>query len=210
MVVLPQRLIMMPTTEMKSKITCIFGGTFDPIHKGHLHILNQLEDYTPYERVIVIPARISNFKQDSHPTPAVDRYNMVKIALNEYSSNRPTRLELVVSDMEIKRGGISYTYDTVIDVMERYSITGRLGIIMGDDLIPDLDKWYKIDELKQIVDFICFTRDKVEIPEREGYHITKIKSPVYKASSTNVRQGDFSALTDGVKEYVESHGLYKA
>ena len=201
---------MMPTTEMKSKLTCIFGGTFDPIHKGHLHILNQLEEYTPYERVIIIPARISNFKQGTQPTPAVDRYNMVKIALNEFTTNRFTRLELLVSDMEIKRGGISYTYDTVIDVMERYPITGRLGIIMGDDLLSDLDKWYRIEDLKQIVDFICFTRDKVQMPNREGYHITQIKSPVYKASSTNVRQGDFSALSDGVKDYVLSHGLYKA
>ena len=201
---------MMPTTEMKSKLTCIFGGTFDPIHKGHLHILNQLEEYTPYERVIVIPARISNFKQESNPTPAVDRYNMVKIALNEYSSKHPTRLELLVSDIEIKRGGVSYTYDTVVEVLETFNVTGRLGFIMGDDLLPDLDKWYRIDELKELVDFVCFSRDKIIAPEREGYHITQINSPIYNASSTEVRNGDFSSLTQGVKSYVESHGLYKA
>lgn len=200
----------MPTTEMKSKLTCIFGGTFDPIHKGHLHILNQLEEYTPYERVIVIPARISNFKQESNPTPAVDRYNMVKIALNEYSSKHPTRLELLVSDIEIKRGGVSYTYDTVVEVLETFNVTGRLGFIMGDDLLPDLDKWYRIDELKELVDFVCFSRDKIIAPEREGYHITQINSPIYNASSTEVRNGDFSSLTQGVKSYVESHGLYKA
>lgn len=200
----------MPTTEMKSKLTCIFGGTFDPIHKGHLHILNQLEEYTPYERVIVIPARISNFKQESNPTPAVDRYNMVKIALNEYSSKQPTRLELIVSDIEIKRGGVSYTYDTVVEVLETFNVTGRLGLIMGDDLLPDLDKWYRIDELKELVDFVCFSRDKIIAPEREGYHITQINSPIYNASSTEVRNGDFSSLTQGVKSYVESHGLYKA
>lgn len=201
---------MMPTTEMKNKLTCIFGGTFDPIHKGHLHVLNQLEEYTPYERVIVIPARISNFKQESNPTPAVDRYNMVKIALNEYTSQHPTRLELFVSDIEIKRGGVSYTYDTVIDVLEKYNVTGRLGIVMGDDLLPDLDKWYRIDELKELVDFICFSRDKIIVPEREGYHITQINSPIYSASSTEIRNGDFSSLTQGVLSYVESHGLYKA
>lgn len=201
---------MMPTTEMKSKLTCIFGGTFDPIHKGHLHILNQLEEYTPYERVIVIPARISNFKQESNPTPAVDRYNMVKIALNEYSSKHPTRLELLVSDIEIKRGGVSYTYDTVVEVLETFNVTGRLGFIMGDDLLPDLDKWYRIDELKELVDFVCFSRDKISAPERKGYHITQINSPIYNASSTEVRNGDFSSLTQGVKSYVESHGLYKA
>ena len=201
---------MMLTTEMKSKTTCIFGGTFDPIHKGHLHILNQLEELTPYERVIVIPARISNFKQESVPTPAVDRYNMVKIALNEYSTQHPTRLELLVSDVEIKRGGVSYTYDTVVDILERYPVTGRLGIIMGDDLLPDLDKWYRIDELKELVDFICFTRDKIVAPKREGYHIRQINTPVYNASSTEVRGGDFSSLTEGVRSYVESHGLYKA
>ncbi|MDD5972823.1 MAG: nicotinate (nicotinamide) nucleotide adenylyltransferase [Spirochaetales bacterium] len=195
---------------MKSKLTCIFGGTFDPIHKGHLHILNQLEEYTPYERVIVIPARISNFKQESNPTPAVDRYNMVKIALNEYSSKHPTRLELLVSDIEIKRGGVSYTYDTVVEVLETFNVTGRLGFIMGDDLLPDLDKWYRIDELKELVDFVCFSRDKISAPEREGYHITQINSPIYNASSTEVRNGDFSSLTQGVKSYVESHGLYKA
>ena len=186
---------MMLTTEMKSKTTCIFGGTFDPIHKGHLHILNQLEELTPYERVIVIPARISNFKQESVPTPAVDRYNMVKIALNEYSTQHPTRLELLV---------------TVVDILERYPVTGRLGLIMGDDLLPDLDKWYRIDELKELVDFICFTRDKIVAPKREGYHIRQINTPVYNASSTEVRGGDFSSLTEGVRSYVESHGLYKA
>ncbi|MGN0907226.1 MAG: nicotinate (nicotinamide) nucleotide adenylyltransferase [Bullifex sp.] len=199
----------MPTTEMKSKLTCIFGGTFDPIHKGHLHLLHQLEENTPYERVIVIPARISNFKQQTHPTAAMDRYNMVKIALNEYMTQYPTRLELAVSDIEIKRGGVSYTYDTVIDVMEKWAITGRPGILMGDDLLEGLDRWYRADELKDMVDFVCFARDGVEVPEREGYHIRMINSPAYQASSTDIRGGDLSQLTEGVRAYVEAHGLYR-
>ncbi|MDD7535696.1 MAG: nicotinate (nicotinamide) nucleotide adenylyltransferase [Bullifex sp.] len=199
----------MPTTEMKSKLTCIFGGTFDPIHKGHLHLLHQLEENTPYERVIIIPARISNFKQDTHPTSAIDRYNMVKIALKEYSTKYPSRLELAVSDIEIKRGGVSYTYDTVIDVMEKWPITGRLGILMGDDLLEGLDRWYRAEELKELVDFVCFSRDGVEVPKREGYRIRMINAPVYQASSTSVRSGDLSQLTDGVREYVEAHGLYR-
>jgi len=206
MEVLQPSLIRMLSIGMKTKKTLLFGGTFDPVHEGHMHIIRQAELYTDYERLIIMPARLSNFKQHSNPASAEDRLAMLHLALSDY---KPLRMEILISTLEVEREGVSYTYDTVKDVLSLYPVEGRLGFLMGDDLLKDLDKWYKAEELRKLLAFVCFTRSGSAEYDYPGYDIRMIEAPSLDASSTDVRNGRFEHLSKGVRDYVVSHGLYR-
>ena len=80
---------------------------------------------------------------------------------------------------------------------------------MGDDLLASLDHWYKYEDLKEKLEFVCFSRDGKKVPENLDAIVRMIASPVLEASSTEVRSGDLSNLTDGVRSYILEHGLYR-
>lgn len=201
----------MQYTGMRPKRTLIFGGTFDPVHKGHMYLLRMAEEHTDAERVIIVPARISNFKQGTHPASGEDRLNMLDIAIREYRESYPdSRLEIILSDMELKREGISYSYDTVSEVIRTFPIEGKVGFLMGDDLLEGLDRWYNFDKLRELVTFVCFTRGTHPLESDTEAEIKFIPVMAYPASSSEVRGGDLSNLSKGVSEYVLSHGLYRA
>lgn len=200
----------MHITETKRKKTAFFGGTFDPIHMGHLSLLHEANLFTDYERIIISPVFISNFKQDFKSTSAKDRVAMLKIALEEYKSLFPKDcVELVLDTKESESEKISYSIDTVEDIYKRYDIEGKLGFFIGDDILPTLSKWKSFSKLKDLVQFTCFTRHNIDA-EVEGAKIVKINSRVYEASSTDIRNGDLSTLTKGVREYVKAHELYRS
>lgn len=201
----------MQFTGMKREKTLIFGGTFDPVHKGHLYLLKMAEEHTDYGRVVIIPARISNFKQGTHPASGEDRLKMLECAIGEYKEENPSsHIDIVISDMEIRREGVSYSYDTVREVIESYPIIGKPGFLMGDDLLSGLERWYRFDDLKKLVTFVCFTRGMHELSSDSGADIIYIPVEAYTASSSAVRDGERSTLTKGVAEYVQAHGLYKS
>ena len=200
----------MPTTERSSKRTLLYGWTFDPVHRGHLHLLEMAGEHTDYERVILMVTRLSNFKQESRPASGEDRVRMLEIAIDEFRALHPEfPLEIIISTMELERKGVSYTYDTVCDIYREYPIEGRLGFLMGDDLLSSLDHWYRYDELKKLLTFVCFSREGGRTVEGIDADIRMIEAPILKASSTSVRSGDLSNLTDGVREYILKHGLYR-
>jgi len=192
---------------MKCKKTLLFGGTFDPVHEGHMHILKEAELNTDYERLILMPARINNFKQGSKPASGEDRYNMLKIALSEYKCER---MEIILSDLELKRDGVSYTDDTVLSVLSAFPVEGRLGFLMGTDLLSSLEKWYRFEELKKLVTFICFSRGPLVEYNIPGADIHFLGGSQFEASSSEVRGGNLDHLSKGVREYVLSHGLYRS
>lgn len=200
----------MPTTERSSKRTLLFGGSFDPVHMGHIHLMKMAEKFTSYERIILMVARISNFKQESRPASGQDRIAMLKLAVDEFLSENPDfPIEIVISPMEIERSGVSYTYDTVKTVYDSFDIEGKLGFMMGDDLLPSLHKWYRYEELKKIVTFVCFTRDGNKVIKDSDADIFLIESPIVTASSTDIRNGDYSMLPSSVRDYIEKHNLYR-
>lgn len=144
--------------------TAILGGSFDPVHLGHLYLLHNAVINTDYSRFILIPAKVSNFKLDSRPVSTdEDRLKMLQLAVEDYYELYPNdKKEILVSDSEIKRGGISYTYDTVMGIKEQYDIDGRLGLLIGDDHIAALKKWYRFEDLKDEVEFIICPRNHKE------------------------------------------------
>lgn len=200
----------MPIIEKatKNKKTAFFGGTFDPVHLGHIFLLHEANLFTDYERIIISPVYISNFKQDSKTASVKDRVNMLKIAIAEYKALYPNdKIEIILDTKESEKEEVSYSIDTIKDINKRYSFSGKLGFFIGDDILPTLSKWKSIDELSNMVDFVCFARHFIK-DEVDGIKVKRIDSKQFKASSTDIRNGDFTTLSKGVKDYVKSHKLY--
>ena len=131
----------------------VFGGTFDPIHLGHLYIAYEAKAKLGLDRVIFIPSGIPPHKQFNNVTKAIDRYNMVKEAISDYDG-------FEVNDYEIKKNDISYTFQTLEHLKNIYN-NSEIYFITGGDCLLNLDKWknvYKILELCKFIKNYKFTQ----------------------------------------------------
>lgn len=132
-------------------------------------------------------------------------------------------LPAVIDTCEIDRGGVSHTYDTVLDLVSRYTdMDGRIGIVIGDDLLGELDRWYMVDQLKGLADFVVIfrgekpaqVRRKIEELSTAGFSIQLVEGSRVEVSSSEIRQrlqngSDVSdMLPEDVIRYIEEHGLY--
>lgn len=137
----------------------LYGGSFDPVHLGHLLVAQAAREELNLDRVFFIPAAQSPFKPDAKPTPAAERTRMLRLAL---AGNPQTE----VDEQEIHRGGVSYTIETVRDYARRFPNT-KLFYLIGADHVAQLSKWREADELARLVDFLIIPRPgelKAEIP----------------------------------------------
>ncbi len=199
----------MPITGMKHR-SAIFGGSFDPIHLGHLHLLHEVATRTDIGCVVIVPALISNFKQDSRPASFAQRVEMARLAIDDFHEIYPyDDIDLDVSTIEGERGGISYSSDTVRALLPEYGVDGRIFFLIGDDILENLDKWHDFPYLKEHVTFVCFPRNGVE-RSTHGADVVFVEAPVFEASSTQARAGVSGMLSKRVSAYAEHHGLYRA
>lgn len=199
----------MPITGMKPK-TALMGGSFDPPHLGHIHIMHEVASLTPIERLVLIPANISNFKQQKRPASFEDRMSMLELAIKDYGKLYPDdRLSVGISRWEGEQGGVSYTSDTIRHFFDEYADDGRVNFIIGDDILPSLDRWHDYGYLRDNVRFWCFSRGMASDPP-ESSCVIMITSPIVSASSSAIRGGRMEMLSESVREYVYGHGLYKA
>ncbi len=197
--------------------TAILGGSFDPVHLGHLFLLHQAVSLTDYRQFIIVPALLSNFKQDSKPvTSAEDRLKMIELSILDYKELYPEDDgRIIVSDTEFRRGGVSYTYDTVLEIKKELKIQDRLGLIIGDDHIRKLKQWYKFDELVNEVEFlICPRNEDVQvfdlIPDNVVYKKLECGTTALE-NATAIRNNlkeNLSYLSGRVKKYVREKNLY--
>ena len=194
----------------------VFGGSFDPVHLGHLFLLHCAISMTDYDRFLIIPAKVSNFKQDSRPQASdQDRLNMLQLAMEDFRDLYPedSNARVEISTMELERGGVSYTSDTIRQIKEKTD-TARIGLVMGDDHIGGLSRWHDFDYLKDNVEFLICRRDSVEaswkLPEGICYKAL-IPSSVAPQSSSAIRtdlESNLDYLSRRVREYVKAHDLY--
>jgi len=211
---------------VKPVSTAMVGGSFNPVHLGHLHLIHTVATTTRYRRFICIPVAQNNFKRDATLIEAHHRLTMLHLSFASYRKLYPDDppLELLSDPCEIERGGVSYTYDTVKHLYLNYSIRGRLGLVMGDDLLPSLEKWHKYDELKQLVAFVVIRRDR----EAAAFHdsavdLEYIDNIPLEDSSTAIREacarlsGDEelplsirSLMQEEVAAYVQQNRLYRS
>ncbi|RUM44700.1 MAG: nicotinate (nicotinamide) nucleotide adenylyltransferase [Hydrogenimonas sp.] len=156
---------------MRSKKIAIFGGSFDPPHLGHLEIIKKALDQLDIDRLIVVPAFISPFKK-GHSAPPQQRLAWLK----KMTADDP-RIE--VSDIEVQKGGASYTIETVNYFSQFFD---TIYLIIGADNLKSLHKWHRFEELNQKVHWVVATRNGEEIPD--GYIKLPVDQPI---SSTQLR-----------------------
>ncbi len=199
----------MPTTGMKHS-TALLGGTFDPVHSGHVHLFHEAYEKAGIRRLIVIPAYISNFKRGTRPASFEERADMLRLAFEDFHELYPDDgLELVLSLFEGERGGVSYTSETIRHFYDEAEEGGRVTFIIGDDIIPTLGKWHDFDYLRSHVRFLCFTRFG-DVSDSTGAEVVFIRSEAFHASSSEVRAGNMGMLTRRVREYADENRLYRA
>lgn len=187
--------------------TFIFGGSFNPVHTGHLFIIQEVMFQLGYQRAILCPANIASHKENHTTVTPEERLFMLKAAVEGIPG-------CIVEDCDIRRGGVTYSIDTVHYILDHYDITGKLGFIIGDDLLPGFDTWRSPDELKKLVDLIVVRRNSEECLSSE-YPDFYIKNKMLPISSTEIRNRVKKGepirylVPEKVREIIEQRKFYR-
>ena len=189
----------------------LFGGTFDPIHNGHIEAANSAHQTLKLDKVIMVPAGDPYLKRTKLVASPKERYRMVSLAIRKVPS-------LEVSDIEIFRSGPSYTIDTVRELKrEGHEVI----VLLGTDSIIEMDKWQDPDLLHSECEVVGLTRPGFQIDRSKSYlsrqrkyslRTIEVNSP--EISSTRVRnliqEGVDVAdlIPQEVNEYIKKEKLY--
>lgn len=195
----------------------IYGGTFAPIHNGHVNAAKLFMEQMRLDYLFVIPAAIPPHKQVDASDDPMHRLNMCALAFGDMDG-------VVVSDMEIKRGGKSYTVDTLRELSAKGR---RLLLLCGTDMVLSFDSWYQYKEILELCYPVYIRRESDKLLdamivnkltkyyEESGKMFRKIVGEPMEISSTAIREKvkrgeDISALVPkGVDEYIRLYGLYR-
>jgi nicotinate-nucleotide adenylyltransferase len=184
----------------------ILGGTFNPVHYGHLFLAEEVCARLGYDAVIFVPAFLPVHKDASPVIPAHHRLAMLRLAL---AGNERFRID---TD-ELDRGGPSYSIDTVRDLIPRQGIEGKPGFVIGDDLAAGFPGWKRPEELAAIVDLIV-ARRTLAGPVHLDYPHGTVTNTILPISSSEIRRRIAEGcavrylLPDAVLAYIRDNGLY--
>jgi nicotinate-nucleotide adenylyltransferase len=161
----------------------IFGGTFDPIHVGHLVAAVNVRHAMALDRVLLVVANVPWQKVGArYVTPASERLALVEAAAGDVDG-------IEASSVEIDRGGVSYTADTVSEVA-RLNPGSSLFLVIGEDVARDLSSWERVEELRDQVTLVIVTRPgpfaRVAGPP-DGWRSVSVEIPALEISSTDLR-----------------------
>ena len=184
----------------------ILGGTFDPVHVGHLMDACAARHQLGLDRVLVVVARDPWQKQDRVIAPAAVRYEMLVAAHDEVEGLEASRIEL-------ERDGPTYTIDTV----EQLAVPRReLVLIVGSDVAAGLSTWHRVDDLRERVTLAIVDRERVLLPAPDGWRVERVAVPRLELSSTDLRRRvaagepiDFLVPTAAAR-ILRAHDLYRA
>lgn len=184
----------------------IIGGTFDPLHMGHLMMANEAYHALSLDEVRFMPSARPPHKQSKMITSDEHRIKMVELAIKEI-------LYFKIELIEFERSGVSYTYDTINQLKKREPNV-EFFFIIGGDMIDYLPKWHNIDELMNEVKFVGIKR-----PGSFGesnYPVHMLETPMIDLSSSFIRERlgrniDVTfLLPDKVYKYIKQEGLYES
>jgi nicotinate-nucleotide adenylyltransferase len=161
---------------------CLFGGTFDPPHLGHLLIAQTICEAESFDKILFIPVNIPPHK--SVNTPLEDRLNMLNIAIEDNPN-------FEISDIEIKRGGVSYTIDTIRNIKKQYNISSnKISYLIGSDSLLNFHKWKDPEKILEECQIIVAIRPGFRPSDIPAWILHKIQFaniPRFEISSTNIR-----------------------
>lgn len=196
----------------------ILGGSFDPVHTGHVHLAKDALVQAGLDQVLLVPARLQPFKQDRVPASGEDRMEMLRLALADEPAIEPCSYEL-------EQEGVSYTYLTLRAMQERFGEDAKIYFITGADSVLKLDTWMNAEELLTRYAYIAGSRPGYKdeelsacierLREKYGTEIVLIRNERFDISATEIREklaaGESvqGLVPDAVSDYIKAHGLYR-
>ncbi len=176
----------------------LYGGTFDPIHNGHLHVINSLITQKMVDKLLVVPAGNPRLRDHQPQATGAQRRQMCQLAVNSLSDDVKKHVE--VNPIEILREGPSYTIDTVEAVAATYP-GATIFLIVGTDAYEKINQWHRADELKQMVEFLII--DRPNFPGAANLQIDALK-----VSATEIRERKSDAVPAAVAAFIKENNLY--
>jgi nicotinate-nucleotide adenylyltransferase len=189
----------------------VMGGTFDPVHNGHLVAASEVASMFRLHEVVFVPTGQPWQKSDAKVSPAEDRYLMTVIA----TASNPS---FTVSRVDIDRDGPTYTIDTLHDLRTQYGADSEMFFITGADALAQIVEWRRSDELFELAHFVGVTRPGHHLadPGFPAGRVSLLEVPALAISSTDCRRrvaaGDpvWYLVPDGVVQYISKRRLYRA
>lgn len=204
------------------EVMALFGGTFDPVHFGHLITARAVAEQCGFERITLVPAASAPHKERAR-TSAEHRLSMLRLAIGDDPM-------FDICTLELSRGGPSYTYDTLVALRDLYGQDAKLNWIIGADMLEDLGSWRRIDDLLGIAHLVVACRppwsERVEelLEGLKGHlpaesltriHQAIVPTPLLDISSSDIRsrvvnRRSIRYLTpEVVRCYIDERGLYR-
>lgn len=182
------------------KKTILFGGSFDPIHEGHLVLASNALNELQADEVLFVLSPLARWKETT--TTVEDRIAMINLVIRD---NPKFSLSLI----EIERKGEIYTYDTVKEYLDTHE-DEEVYLLIGTDQVQKFDNWYKASELAKISKIVYYKRDLYEVDEKvvNKYHMKAIEGKTIDVSSSAIRNLNVKHCPKPVLEYIGNHRLY--
>jgi len=194
----------------------VLGGTFDPVHLGHLAIAEEVRIKLDLDRVIFIPAGQPRLRADEYLTPAIDRLRMVELA----TGDNP---RFQVCDIEIQRSGPTYTVDTLVELGQRFGPDTSLYFIVGADILGQFHRWKDPEKVLEACHLVVVSRaghqdddwpEWFQGADSAKDKVTQLEIPMVDISGTEIRRraslGESvrHLVPDLVAEYIQDRKLY--
>jgi nicotinate-nucleotide adenylyltransferase len=186
----------------------VFGGTFDPPHNGHLIVAEYVRYHLSLEKVLFVPSWISPHKKDRTTAGAEHRLAMLTVAIEGITG-------FDVSEIEIARGGVSYTVDTLSD-FHKMLPECHLSLLVGADNYAEFDTWKEPERVRSLAQLVVMTRpESASEVLPTSPEVCWIEVPEIRISSSDIRNRAMGGksirylVPDRVAEYIESHHLYR-
>lgn len=190
----------------------MLGGSFNPIHIGHLLLADEVCHRLAYDKVLFVPVNLPPHKELADGATSEQRLEMVRLSIAGNS-------RFAVDTCELERGGISYTYDTISCLKGKYvgQLEGKIGLIMGDDLVEGFEEWGHYQELPELADIILARRICWDGTVRKEFPYRHIELdngilPVSSSQIRRARNGDGGSwrylVPESVYRYIIQGNLY--
>lgn len=185
----------------------MLGGSFNPIHIGHLLLADEVCHRLGYDKVLFVPVNIPPHKELAEGASSQQRLEMIQLAIE----GNP---RFAVETCELERGGISYTYDTIQYLGKKYGsqLEGKLGLIMGDDLVEGFEEWGHYQELPELADIVLARRICWDGTQRKDFPYTHIEleNGILPVSSSQIRAAGAASCGKGPSwRYLVPESVYR-
>jgi nicotinate-nucleotide adenylyltransferase len=192
----------------------VFGGTFDPIHNGHIAVAEAVRDRLGLDRILFVVTSDQWLRENPPEASAVDRFKMVELAVGGVAGFES-------SDVDIVREGSTYTVDTLSDLNRQLGDSAELFLIVGADSAISMDRWRNASEIEALARIVTVGRpgSEISIESLDGSHPASgaeyVEGPMIDVSATRVReflstgQPVDDLVAETVAEYIETQGLYR-